>query len=288
MGGGSYSNDDYYSKQSARKSAGVSDFEYTETATKVHPSLDAKRISKKPFGLLESRDSVEHPISTAIIVTFDVTGSNERNAKVAQKKLPELMAKLTAVCDNPQIAIWANDDVNTPVGVNAIQLGEFESDIRIDDTIRNIWITGDGGGNGGESYDLLIYAAAYKTITDSMEKRNKKGYMFLYADELFFPQVKVKDVKKIFGDSTLEVDISIEDIIKLAQQKWDIYMIYPKNCFHEAKKQYITLFGEDHVIALESPDALCDQIATIVADLEKKHSSEVQAVVQEDIFSREV
>lgn len=288
MGHGSFRDEDYHSSRVARSNAGKADFEYTETATKVHPSLDPKRIPAKPFGMLESRDSVEHPISTPVILTFDVTGSNFRNAAIAQKNLPKLMAALSTACENPQIAIWANDDVKSACGVNSIQLGEFESDIRIDETIRNIWLTGNGGGNGGESYDLLLYAAARKTITDSMEKRNKKGYMFLYADEPFFDEVAAADVRIIFDDVS-EADIPIADMIAEVRQKWEVYVIWPRNGYVNAREQYVTLFGDEFVEDLQSPELLCEKVASIVSRREQEMQNNAElAVVGDDYHSRQV
>jgi hypothetical protein len=263
LGHGDFDETAYESAQHTRAANNVPDFAYNETATSIHDTLNPHRILNKPFRLLESRDSVDHPISTPIIVTFDVTGSNIHNAKIAQKKLPELMAKLTDVCENPQVAIWANDDAKV-IGNNALQLGEFESDNRIDESIRNVWLTNNGGGNGGESYDLLIYAAARKTITDSWEKRHKKGYMFLYADENFFPSVKKSEVQGIFGDG-MEADIPIGDIVAEAQEKWNIFVIWPKDGYVQSRKQYEELFGMDHVETLEGPAMLCEKIASMVA-----------------------
>jgi len=263
MGGGSFSEETYTHTRALRSASGIPDFEYTQTATKIYDTLDPMRILSKPYKMLESRDSVEHPISTPLIMSFDVTGSNYNNAKVAQQKLPDLMAKLTAVCENPQVAIWANDDAYY-VGRNAIQLGEFESDNRIDDTIRNIWLTGKGGGNTGESYELILYAAARKTITDSYEKRHKKGYLCMYADEPFFDKVAATHIQEIFGDNA-QADIPIADIVAEVQQKWLVYLIWPQNGQHRARNQYVELFGESNVITLQAPEHLCDQVASIVA-----------------------
>lgn len=287
MGYGNFSEETYTRSTVTRAATGRKDFEYTETATKIHPTLDPKRILTKPFGRLESRDSADHPMSTPVIMTFDVTGSNKANAIVAQKKLPELMAKLTAVCENPQIAIWANDDT-AAVGHNAIQLGEFESDNKIDDTIRNVWLTGHGGGNDGESYDLLLYAAARKTITDSFEKRGKKGYMFLYADEPFFTKVRTRDVQEIFGDGS-EADVSIDSIITEVSQKWNIFVIWPQNGYAHAREQYVNLFGSDRVETLQDPNMLCDKVASIISMHEQALQSNANAAtadMTEDLHSR--
>ncbi len=286
MGYGTFDDASYKSAAVTRKATGHKDFEYTENATSIHKSLDPKRIANKPFGLLESRDSEEHPISTPIIVTFDVTGSNYRNAVTAQQKLPDLMAKLKEVCENPQVAIWANDDVNS-VGSNAIQLGEFESNNQIDETIRNVWLTGQGGGNSGESYDLLLYAAARKTVTDSYDKRGKKGYMFVYADEPFFPQVSTDDVRNIFGDGS-QADIPIGDMIAETKEKWNVFVIWPQNGYAHARRQYEELFGQDHVETLQDPNLLCDKVASMVAAQEAALKENGQLAVSDGEFTSRV
>lgn len=287
MGGGSFDEGSYTSSRAVRRSTGVDDFEYTRNATRIHESLDPKRILTKPFHLLESRDSVEHPESTPVIISFDVTGSNFANARVAQEKLPELMGKLTCCLSNPQVAVWSNDDTHS-IGGNAIQLSDFESDNRIDESIRNLWLTGQGGGNDGESYDLILYAAARKTITDSWEVRHKKGFLFLYADEPFFNKVTANDVKGVFGDPT-QRDIPLEEIIAEVKEKWHLYVIWPQNGYKHARAQYVQLFGTECVETLQDPNLLCDKIASMVeSTVGNLHDAATAAAVNTDseIYSR--
>ena len=97
----------------------------------------------------------------------------------------------------------------------------------MDDHIRNIWLVGNGGGNNGESYDLLLYAAEHKIVLDSVEKRNKKGYMFLYADELIFPHVLKNEVSDVFGDK-IEKDIPIAEVIEDARKNFNVFVIWPR------------------------------------------------------------
>src|ERR1039458_1591032 len=156
MGSGNYSDADYFSQQRTRRATGVSDFHHSETSSTIHPTLDPHRIKDKPFHKLESRDNPDHPEPAAVMFTFDVTGSNIDNARVVQQKLPLLMGLLGDYLSDPQVAIAANDDILS-VGENSIQISEFESDIRIDESIRNLLLTGQGGGNDGESYELMLY-----------------------------------------------------------------------------------------------------------------------------------
>lgn len=263
MGGGTFDETSYLTARATRAANRVDDFQYSKTAVRIHESLDPKRIHTKPFQLLESRDSVEHSTSTPVILTFDVTGSNIRNARIVQQHLPQLMAQLQAVLANPQIAIWANDDVNY-VSTNSIQLGEFESDNRIDEAIRNIWLTSEGGGNQGESYDLLLYAAARKVVTDSWEKRHKRGYLFLYADEPFFDQVSAKDVRTVFDDN-IQGNIPIAEMIAEVIQRWDTWILWPASGYRNSRDQYIRLFGESRVETVQDPAMIGDKVAALIS-----------------------
>lgn len=276
MGSGRFDHTTYTSATSSRKARGVSDFEYSESASKVHKNLDPSRIKDKPFPKLESRDSKEHPDSNAVFVCFDVTGSNIENAKVAQKKLPNLMALLTHYLSDPQVLVAANDDI-TVEGKNSIQISEFESDNRIDEHIRNIWLTSNGGGNDGESYDLIMFAAATMTELDCFEKRGKKGYFFMYADEPIFTHVEAKHVHDIFGIKA-EGRIPINEVIKKLKTQYHVFIIWPQDGYKHARAQYEHLFGKDCVVTLQHPNLICELIGSLVGMTEEKVSSPKEAV----------
>lgn len=268
MGGGRWDDDVFTSAKSSRRSAGVDDFAYSQTATAVHTNLDPRRINNKPFGKLESRDSTEHPESNAVLVGFDVTGSNINRARDAQKALPALMKLLGKYLSDPQVAVAANDDYLVEPE-KCVQISDFESDIRIDEHIRNVILVGNGGGNGGESYDLLLYAAARKTILDCFEKRGRKGYLFLYADENFREQVKKNQVSDVFGD-TIDRNIPIADMVEEARELYHVFVLWPVGGYEESREQYERLFGREYVITLEHPDRICEVIGVTIGVNEQK------------------
>jgi hypothetical protein len=271
MGGGRWDSDVYRSTSKIRAVSGVKDFAYSDTAhvtKKIHEALDPKRIEKKPFAKLESRDSAEHPESTAVLMCFDVTGSNISRAAEAQQKLPVLMELLGRHLPDVQVAVAANDDYITS-GDKCIQISDFESDVRVDEHIRNTWLIGLGGGNRGESYDLLLYAAARKTIIDCFEKRGKKGYMFLYADEPFMLHVDGKQVHEVYGDD-LQDKIDINDMITEVREKWNLFIIFPSGGQPNAYEQFLQLFGEASVLKLDRPSQICELVATAVGIVEEK------------------
>jgi hypothetical protein len=268
MGAGTWDTGAYHSSKSTRAASGVADFAYTAHATSVHANLDPKRINSKPFCKLESRDSTEHPLSNPVLVCFDVTGSNRARAVEFQQRLPNLMELLNKYMSDPQVAVAANDDFKVEQ-TNSVQISDFESDNRVDDHIRNIWLVGDGGGNDGESSDLLLYAAARKVVLDSVEKRGKKGYLFMYADEPIFDHVDKHEVKAIYGDD-LERNIPIAEIIEEAKKNFNIFVIWPHGGYDHALKQYKNLFGEDSVLESQHPNLLCELIASTVGLYEDK------------------
>lgn len=268
MGGGSWNDARYSSAKTARVAAKVDDFHYSSTATTTHGNLDPNRIAKKPLGKLESRDSDEHPASNPVLVVFDVTGSNIDRARDAQKRLPNLMALLNKYLTDPQVAVAANDDYQE-CQEQSVQISDFESDNRVDEHIRSIRLVGMGGGNDGESYDLLLYAAARKTALDSVEKRGKKGYLFMYADEPFFKQVKKAEIKAVFGD-VVERDIPIAEIIEEARRLWNVFIVFPSGGYGHARAQYVELFGEESVLDSQHPNLICELIASTIGLYEKK------------------
>ncbi len=269
MGGGAWDSTRYYDDSFTRKSAGVDDFAYSKVASVVHPALDPRRINGKPFGKLESRDSVEHPDSNAILVGFDVTGSNHARAIEAQKALPNLMTLLPKYIADPQVAVAANDDYFVEP-YWCMQISDFESDNRVDEHIRNIKLVGNGGGNGGESYDLILYAAARKVVADCFEKRGRKGYLFLYADERFWDKIAKNQIADIFEDK-IPRNIPIEEIIEEAKKMWHIFLVSPAGgVVDNSYDQYVELFGRENVLILEHPSRICELIGVTIGVNEDK------------------
>lgn len=276
MGGGKFDSGSYASSSHSRKLKGVDDFEYSQTATSIHPDLDPKRINSKPFGKLESRDSTEHPESNAVLLCLDVTGSNIDRAREAQKKLPNLMALLTRYLKDPQVAVAANDDYLV-VGTKATQISDFESDNRIDEHIRKLMLVGHGGNNDGESYDLLLYAAANKTVLDCFEKRGRKGYFFMYADEPIYKTTSAEHAKAIFGD-TLSMSIPIETTIAKLKETYHVFILWPHQGFDHAREQYVKLFGKESVVTLQQPALICEMMGSLIGMTEGTLLNEGDAV----------
>ena len=124
----------------------------------------------------ESRDNDEHPNSTPIAIGVDVTGSmGYLSEEIVKNSLNELMKKLYAsnVIPDPQLMFAAIGDALADEA--PLQVTQFESDIRIAEQLLELWLEA-GGGDGPEDYSLFWYFLANHTDTDSMKKRNEKGF----------------------------------------------------------------------------------------------------------------
>ena len=115
----------------------------------------------------ESRDSVEHPDSNAIIISLDVTGSMGTVPRVLQTKLPQLLGLLTrkGYATDPHIMFGAIGDATCDRV--PLQVGQFESDNRMDEQLRTIFLEGNGGGQKSESYELAAYFVARQKAADN-------------------------------------------------------------------------------------------------------------------------
>jgi hypothetical protein len=278
MGNTSYSHDDYISRSSAIRSSGYADsfthdadVKSGKTATKVHPTMNPKGVK-----IRESRDSAAHPIALPIIIVNDLTGSMQNVPRILQREEPKLMGhfldakasgKRYIATAYPAIMIAGIDDYFAIGAEGALQIGQFESGIQIDENLSNLWLTGNGGGNHGESYDLALYFAARHTAHDHKEKRGKKGYLFIFGDEPVFSTVSAEAVQAVIGDA-LQADIPIAQIVKEASKLYHIFFAIPNGHQSTADVEGCKkLFGEERVSFFD-PAKVCEYIVSHVAMIE--------------------
>lgn len=262
MGSGRWSTDVYAAAASFRAATGASAFAYSDSgATHAHPALDPYGVS-----LRESRDSDEHPRSLAIAVLFDVTGSMRGVPRALQSKLPQLLGLLLrkGYVEHPQILFGAIGDATCDRA--PLQIGQFESDNRMDDDLARILLEGGGGGQKTESYELAMYFMARHTSTDCYAKRGRRGYLFLIGDEMAYGRVKRSEVGGIIGDG-LQADIPLERIVAEVKSKWDVYYILPEGASYVGDRQVLGFWRRhlgQNVIELADLDAVCETIALTV------------------------
>lgn len=260
MGGSSWSNTTYTSRSSLRSNAPVSAY---MPSTTIDPLLNPMDVKMR-----ESRDSDAHPESNAIAVFFDVTGSmGGIPALFAKEKLGGLMRMLLgqAAIVDPQILFGAIGDAYSDR--SPLQIGQFESGLEMDDWLTKIHLEGGGGGQTKESYELAIWWAATHVQMDCLEKRGKKGYLFIIGDEEAYPKLNSAQVKDITGEDVQSM--TTREVIALAQEKFEVFKIcvssdsYP----HAHLDPWRALMGE-RAVFLKDPKSVCEFIAAQIASCE--------------------
>ncbi len=271
MGGGNYSSEHYQSKQAQRAASGQATFAHHAAMQSAPTHMRAAHASMDPMGvgIRESRDNADHPNSKGVIIGLDVTGSMNKVPVWAQADLNKLMGLLIrqGCLTDPQIMIMAIGDPKCDSV--PLQVGQFESDIRIEENLTNLYLEGGGGGNNGEGYALGMYFAAHHTALDCLEKRGEKGYMFLVGDEKYHTPLLASEIKKCLGGEAN--DVPIKTIVDKLLTMYEVFYIQPNmtSWYKESGtvKQWKEILGE-RVLFLEDPHAICELIASTIGLIE--------------------
>ena len=219
MGRGSYTARDWDKLRTARK---ITTDSSADNLFQNRQMLD--KFNPKFIGMRESRDNDEHPHSTPIAIGVDVTGSmGYLSEEIVKNSLNELMKKLYAsnVIPDPQLMFAAIGDAY--VDAAPLQVTQFESDIRIAEQLLELWLEGRGG-DVPEDYSLFWYFLAKHTDTDSMKKRNEKGFAFTIGDAPNHDTLTGDAIKRIFGDTPVR-DMTKEKIVEETLKSYELFHI---------------------------------------------------------------
>lgn len=206
-------------------------FHYSQQATqsgagRVHDHLNPKGVMR------ECLDSDAMPNVTPIVFAMDVTRSRGDDAKVVYSGLMPFLGSLflSGAAVDPQLMFVAFGDATSDRA--PLQIGQFESDERMDGDLGRLWLEEGGGGTGEESAELVAYMLARKTKIDAVDVRGQKGFCFFTSDEAMYPAVKAAEVKRIIGDDIGE-DIPSSEIFAELQRKFHTYLIFPAKPMEE-------------------------------------------------------
>lgn len=239
MGYGSYSHDAHVALTRSRAQQGTEVF----SQRRCHEAMNPHGVRFR-----ESRDSEAHPNSVAVIFALDVSGSmGEIPKKLATETLPTFMKSL--------------------LDAAPLQVGQFESTERLmDQWLVNMFLEG-GGGGGNESYELAMYFAARHTDIDCVNRRHRRGFLFVTGDEPPNPSVSRTQVKRLVGDD-LPDDVPIRKIIEETQGKYEPFFLIPDpGRAKNVERAWRDLLG-DRVIVMQRPDDTSYVCAGLVALLE--------------------
>lgn len=270
MGGGSWSDDAYRHIKTSYTSKSRDDI---FTSTKTSDDMSPKGITFR-----ESRDSDEHPLSLAINIFLDVTGSMGTIPEyLIREKLGALMNTIIKHgVDHPQVLFGAIGDHISDR--SSLQIGQFESDTELlNKWLAKIYIEGNGGGQNMESYHLAWLFAGRHTSIDCFEKRNQKGFLFTIGDEWVHPDISADHLREIMGYSGAE-SVTKEQILREAQRMYNVFHIHVNHGSYSNDtsilRNWKDLLGE-RLIILDDHDMVAEVIASTIAVI---HGADIKAV----------
>ncbi|MEU7479086.1 hypothetical protein AB0A63_24075 [Lentzea sp. NPDC042327] len=268
MGHGKWDDNAYAAAKTFRAAKGIADFGYTASVRsrprddwKAAPALDPFKVAFR-----ECRDSPDHADSTPIAVLFDVTGSMGSVPRIMQGKLGKLHGLLQrkGYLTDPQLMFGGIGDADSDRV--PLQVGQFESDNRMDEQLRDIFLEGNGGGQKSESYELAAYFIARHVVTDAWQKRGRKGYLFIIGDELNKRRLKAEHIRRVIGDDVHQ-DIDPVSVYRELARRWNVYFILPNQSSYfnddSIAEHWRSILGQNF-LKLDDPGAVCELIAATI------------------------
>jgi hypothetical protein len=178
-------------------------------------------------------------------------------------KLHGLLRRKGYVAD-PQIMFGGIGDADSDRV--PLQVGQFESDNRMDEQLRTIFLEGNGGGQQSESYELAAYFVARHVRTDAWQKRGRKGYLFIIGDELNKPSLAARHIRSVIGDE-IRQDIDPVSVYRELARRWHVYFVLPNQSsyYHDptVAEHWRAILGQ-HFLKLDDPGAVCELIAATI------------------------
>jgi hypothetical protein len=262
MGGGFYSSVDY-STRAVKAGYGTKSTHEVFTQKTINSSMN-------PFGVKvrESRDSEEHPNSLAIILALDVTGSmGSIPHNLIANGLPTIMDGIIkdGGIKDPQVLFLGIGDHECDTF--PLQTGQFESsDKLLEKWLKDLYLEGGGGGNGGESYLLAWYFASKHTSIDCFEKRSQKGFLFTIGDEPVLKSIPKETIKGIMGGQEYS-KLSANELLEEARKTYNVYHIHVKSTA-SGSREYVAqgwkeLMG-DYLLTVDRHEEISSLIANTV------------------------
>lgn len=219
MGGGSF---DRTSFQVYSTSVGKS---YDSSSGRVsHQTFKAKTLKQvmNPKDVIrECANTDEHPNTIPVILGLDVTGSMGHACIETASALGVIMTNLYDKFKDIEFCIMGIGDFECDD--YPLQVSQFESDIRIAQSIDNIYMEHGGGGNGYESYSAAWLFGLYRTKLDAFEQQGRKGIIITMGDEPLNPCLEKGEVERVLG--SFECILRTDDLYRKAKEKFDIFHI---------------------------------------------------------------
>lgn len=288
MGGASYDRSVYSSGSSSSsggfggggssssRSPSRSGFSYSQTASQ---RLNESTLNASLFP--EGRNLVCNA-KTGIVIMLDVTGSMGDAAKTIYDKMPMFYAQIEKkkYLDDFAISFAGVGDINTDSA--PLQVCDFAQGVKLDKWLEKLYLEGNGGGQGMESYELM--ALYYLRHAQFTHPEATKPFMFIIGDEAFYDTVSGSDVKAHFGGRASAQDLAAEKIFDDLREKYHVFMLHiPYSCTRDPSdpkgelvqsrqpaedkaivRKWKEIFREDFIVVKE-PKAIVDVILGCIA-----------------------
>src|SRR4029079_17561110 len=118
-----------------------------------------------------------------------------------------------------------------------------------------------------ESYELTMYVAARHTALDCVEKRGRKGYLFMIGDEMAYPVVRRAHVQKLIGTDPQD-DMPLRQIIEETREKYHLYFVISRGAAHGQDRDILRFWtehlGKQSVLKLQDPNDTAECIAMTI------------------------
>ena len=280
MGSGTWTSTSYVNHSTVSRGYSNMDDFYNASAQELYRSEQLNEVLNPKGVMRECVDSDEHPETIPVILALDVTGSMGSAAEAVAKQLNDIMTELYKSVKDVEFCIMAIGDLsydNAP-----IQMGQFESDIRIAEQLEKVYFERGGGGNAWESYTAAWYMGLNHTKLDCWN-RGKKGIIITMGDEPMNPYLPMRPLAKVTGDN-IQGDIDTKSLYEAVTKKFDVYHIGIDNIAtsfwlygDRIKESFGKLLGQNYQVST------CQNLHKTIADMIKKSTSSSIEYVSSDI-----
>lgn len=257
MGSGIWTKDALATYTVSARGCSLDDFTTMDVSTQdVYKATKLNKLLDSFKAMRECRDNDEHPNTMPVILALDVTGSMGGASVAVAKQLGQIMEDIFSNKDVPDVEFCVMAIGDLAYDMEPIQMGQFESDIRIAEQLDAIYFEGHGGGNKYESYTAAWYMGLNHCDLDCW-KRGQKGIIITLGDELPNPHLPIRGNSKGLIDATgdsLQGNIETKDLLPEVREKFNVYHISVNDsqCSYEynnrngdVDKEWKGLLGED-------------------------------------------
>lgn len=226
-------------------------------ARNIDPSLDPRN-----FKVRECVNSEEHPNTIPVILGLDVTGSMGEACSETAAALGTIIFNLYKKFKDIEFCMMGIGDLAYDRA--PIQMSQFESDIRIVESLDKVYMEHGGGGNRYESYTAAWYMGLKRTKLDCYDKQHRKGIIITMGDEPLNPYLPVDKLNQAIG-GTEQADIETLQLYQEATEKFDIFHIAvdsPQDSYKFYQNDIASSFGS--VLGLRYKVASINNLAAVI------------------------